>query len=139
MDSLFRERRQGKGRRHYKKREQRGISGELRGIQSNIQRNRGNSIFNRSGKIFTILCPRVRNKADAVRKREAREEAKEGVEIGNFRINILLVILGEEDDTRIREKKLELYGEKEKGTTEVWKAEGRLSQNSHQRRVLRGV
>lgn len=96
MDSLFRERRQGKGRRHYKKREQRGISGELRGIQSNIQRNRGNSIFNRSGKIFTILCPRVRNKADAVRKREARKEAKEGVEIGNFRINILLVILGEE-------------------------------------------
>lgn len=93
---MFRERRQGKGRRHYKKREQRGISGELRGIQSNIQRNRGNSIFNRSGKIFTILCPRVRNKADAVRKREAREEAKEGVEIGNFRINILLVILGEE-------------------------------------------
>lgn len=81
----------------------------------------------------------MRNKADAVRKREAREEAKEGVEIGNFRINILLVILGEEDDTRIREKKLELYGEKEKGTTEVWKAEGRLSQNSHQRRVLRGV
>lgn len=68
-------------------------------------------------------------------------ETKEGVEIGNFRINILLVVLGEETRrmTKGSGRKSELYGEKEKGTTKVWKTGGRLGQNSHQRRVLRGV